>query len=109
MGSFGKSLTESERFDRFQSGKVLQVPEHVSYSIRSCKISLLIYSGRGSLSNAGPFLYSPGRFSKLVIFSHSELRNFLPLYHWFFLALFRWTRQHSTIMGLERRQTAAAT
>ena len=37
--------------------------EDVSYLIRYCKISLLIYSGGSSLSNAGPFFDSPGRIN----------------------------------------------
>ena len=41
---FRKSLTESERSHRFYLEKFLKLTEHVSYSIRYCKISLLIYS-----------------------------------------------------------------
>ena len=52
---FRKSLPESERGDRFWSKKFLKIIEHVSYSIRYCKISLLIYSGSSSLSNGGHF------------------------------------------------------
>ena len=58
---FGKLPTESERSDRFWPEKFLKIIEHVSYSIRYCKTSLLIYSGRNSLSNAGRFFDSPGR------------------------------------------------
>ena len=50
---FRKLLTESERRDRFYSGKFLNIIEHVSYSIKYCKISLPIYLGSRSLSNAG--------------------------------------------------------
>ena len=53
---FRKLLTESERSDRFWPEKLLQIIEHVSYLIRYCRISLLIYSGSSSLSNAGRFL-----------------------------------------------------
>ena len=31
-----KSLTGSERSDRFKPGKILKITEHVSYSIRHC-------------------------------------------------------------------------
>ena len=56
-----KSRAKSERIDRFRPGKILTLIEHVSYPIRYCKISLLIYSGSSSLSNAGRFFsYSPG-------------------------------------------------
>ena len=58
----GKSLTESEWNDRFESRKFLETIEHVSYLIRYCKISLLIYSGNSSLSNARHFFDSPGSF-----------------------------------------------
>ena len=59
---FRNSLTESELGDRFQKGKFLKTIEHVSYSIRYCKISLLTYLGSNSLSNAGRLIfYSPGR------------------------------------------------
>ena len=37
-----KSLTESERNDRFLPEKFLKVIKYVSYSIKYCKISLLI-------------------------------------------------------------------
>ena len=52
---FGKFRIESERSDRFQLGKFLKIIEHVSYSIKYCKLSLLIYSRSISLSNAGRF------------------------------------------------------
>ena len=57
---FRKSLTESERSDRFWPGKFLKMLEHVSYLIKYCKISLLTYPGSSSLSNAGHFYDSPG-------------------------------------------------
>ena len=52
---FRKPLTESERSDRVQPEKFLKIIEHVSPSIKHCKLSLLIYSGSSSLTNAGPF------------------------------------------------------
>ena len=52
---FRKSLVQSKRSDRFQPGKILKIIEHVSCSVRYCKISLFTYSGSSSLSNAGPF------------------------------------------------------
>ena len=55
MNFFRKSLANSEQSDLFQPGKILKIVELVSYSIRYCKISLLIYSGSSNLSNAGPF------------------------------------------------------
>ena len=45
-------FAKSERSDRFLAGKILKIIEHVSYSIRYFKISLLVYSGSSSLSNA---------------------------------------------------------
>ena len=56
---FGKLPTESEQSDRCQPGKFLKIIDHVSYLIKYCKISLLIYSGASSLSNAGHFLTHP--------------------------------------------------
>ena len=53
---FVKSLTASEQSHRFQPGKLLQTFEYVSYSIRYCRISLLIYSGSRSLSSSEHFL-----------------------------------------------------
>ena len=53
---FRKSLTESERSDRCWPGKFLKIIEHVSNSIRYCRISLHIYSGSSRLSNTGRFL-----------------------------------------------------
>ena len=41
--------------------KFLKVIEHISYAIKYCKISSLIYSGSSSLSNAGRFFDSPAR------------------------------------------------
>ena len=56
--------TKSERSDRLLSGKFLKIIELVSYLIRYCKISFLIYSGSSSLSNAGlSFFDSPGTVS----------------------------------------------
>ena len=52
---FGKLPTEYERSD-----PISKIIKHVTYSIKYCKISLLIYSGSCSLSNAGNFFYSPG-------------------------------------------------
>ena len=52
------SLSESKRSDRLQPGKFQKIIEHVNYPIRYCKISLLIYSGTSSLSNAGRFLFT---------------------------------------------------
>ena len=64
---FGKLPTESERSDQFSPGKFLKIIEHVSYSIRYCKISLLIYTGSSSLSNAGNFFVdSPCRGEDFV-------------------------------------------
>ena len=57
---FRKPLTESERSDRFSLGKFLKIIEHVSYSIRYCKVSSHIYSWSSSLSNVGTFFDSPG-------------------------------------------------
>ena len=57
--TFKKSLTESERRDRFQQEKILKITEHVSFSSRYHKVSLLIHSGSNSLSNAGTFLIHP--------------------------------------------------
>ena len=55
-GTFSrKSLVKSERSHRFKPGEILQIIEHVSFSIRFCKISSLIYSESSRLSNAGPF------------------------------------------------------
>ena len=53
--SFRGSLTESERSNRFYRGTILKIIEQVSYSIRYCKISSLIYYGSSSLSNVGRF------------------------------------------------------
>ena len=50
-----KSLTESNGSDRFYPGKFPKIFEHVSYSIRYCSISLLIYSGCTSLQTPGVF------------------------------------------------------
>ena len=52
---FRKLPTESEWSGRFQAGKFLKIVEYVSYLVRYCKISLLIYSGSSSLSKAGRF------------------------------------------------------
>ena len=62
-GSFTKFLTESERSDRVQSEKFIKIIEYVSYSIRYCKIILLIYSGSSSLETSG-FFYSPSSHHK---------------------------------------------
>ena len=48
-----KSIIQSERSDGFQPGKILKIIEHVGYSVRYCKILLLIYSESGGLSNVG--------------------------------------------------------
>ena len=48
---FRKSLVKCERSDRSQPEKIMKMIKHVSYSIRYCKISLLIYSGCSSLSS----------------------------------------------------------
>ena len=53
---FRKSLTESERSDRYFPGKFLKIIEHVSYLIRYCRISMHTYSGSSSPTNAGRFL-----------------------------------------------------
>ena len=53
----------SQRSDRFLSENLLKIIEHVSYSIKYCKISLRIFSGSRSLSNAGVFFISPSIFS----------------------------------------------
>ena len=45
----------------FSQKNVQKIIEHVSYSIRHCKISLLAYSGSSEPSNAVGFFYSPGR------------------------------------------------
>ena len=52
---FRESLTESEQSVRFYTRKFLKMIEHVGYSLRYSKISMLIYSGNSSLSNAGRF------------------------------------------------------
>ena len=71
---FRKSLTESERNDRFWHGKLLKIIEHVSYSIRYCKISLLIYSECTSLSNAGPLFFT----HPVVIYQSPQLMHYRP-------------------------------
>ena len=55
-GFYCKILVKSEQSNQFQAGKILKIVEHVSYSIRYCKTSLLIYSRSNSLSNASTFL-----------------------------------------------------
>ena len=55
---FRKSLTQSERRDRFWSDKFLKIVEHVSYLIKYCKISLLLYSGSSSLLNVRHFFFT---------------------------------------------------
>ena len=67
---FGKLPAESERSDRLLSGKFLKIIEHVSYLIKCCKISLLIYSGSSSLSNVGRFF-----LTHPVVFDKIEKKN----------------------------------
>ena len=43
----------------FSQEKSLKIVERVKYSIRYCKMSLLLYSGSSSSSNAGVFFDSP--------------------------------------------------
>ena len=50
---FGKTLTELERSGRFQPGEIVEIIALASFSIRSCKISLLIFLRGSSLSNVG--------------------------------------------------------
>ena len=42
--------------DDMGTEKFLKIIEHVSHLITYCRISLLMYSGSSSLSNAGHFL-----------------------------------------------------
>ena len=55
---FRKLPTEFERSDRFWPQKFRDRIEHVGYLIRYCKISLLLYSGSTSFSNAGRFFFT---------------------------------------------------
>ena len=58
---YRKSHTESERSDRFwPEEKFLNIIEHVSYSMRYCKIALHVYSGSSTFSDVGRFYDSLG-------------------------------------------------
>ena len=55
---FRKSLKKSELSDRSQRGKILKTIELVSYSIRYCKVSLLIYQGAHTVTTLGLFRHT---------------------------------------------------
>ena len=52
-------IPESGQSDRFLPGKIIEIIEHVGYSIRYRKISFLVYLGGSSVSNAGRFFIHP--------------------------------------------------
>ena len=66
---FSKGFTLKNRVQKLNGmtassqKKFLKIIEHVSYSIRYCKISLLIYTGNSSLSNTGLAVDSSGIYS----------------------------------------------
>ena len=81
---FTNSPTESERSDRFQPGKFLKIIEHVSQSIRYCKISLQLI-GAVTFQTPGLLLTHPVEkcplYGGLITFHHVIWdKNICPLF-----------------------------
>ena len=81
---FRKLLTESERSERFYTGKFLKIIEHASYSIKYGKISLLYTQGAVASQTPGVFFDSPGS------------RHFcgVPAFEYLQICILSWNHKH---------------